>query len=261
MKFTSVLLASAVFALSAQASAFDLMHPFWGPSQNQLASDTNYSFTRYNGKHITNQYVNQLSEKLLYGITDNWTVFGAIGRNWSKSNTSRYHNKSDSWSLGTSYNIINNGKHFLQAAFDYMQSKHHDRGTGKTVNYYDITGTYGYNFDSVTPYAKVNYKNYSNTSTEKDARYELIDVTVAAYKKLADKVGADLGVKYTHQISNDYAKGQYDLIADVSYQFTDKVALKAFANYMLDQKHKKDFGLRNGVQSQYTVGADLKVVF
>ena len=120
MKLTQFLLAGAVIFAASGAMAYDLDHPFWEPSKGQFVSDTTYSFERANySRDAWNYYAQTALEEIGYGITNDWTVYLDLEKDWTKENQNQPHNKGNWWAVGTTYNLINNGQLFVQIGTEY----------------------------------------------------------------------------------------------------------------------------------------------
>lgn len=274
-----ILLASvATVAFATSASAYDLIHPFYGPSEGKITSTTSYDYTFRKGENIgfgeairQENRAHKWAETLDYGITDNWTVYGEISRAYHKSwekeygeKYNKYHTRYNQYGLATSYNLINDGEDFLQVYGGYWQgrfsSSDNDRSHYAMNKGYDVKVKYGHNFDIATPYVELGYSNTLNHGSNNDAAY---DVYVGAYEKLAEHVGAELGVRYTKAESSSE---EWDLEAKVGYLLTEKVALIANAAYLLDSSVKTDayrniWGTSPETDKAFKLGLSLKVDF
>jgi len=248
MKLTQVLLAGAVALIASNAMAYDIAHPFWGTSQGQFASETDYAFTRTDYNWGANQYYQRVIEKVSYGVTNDWTVFGHLAKAWDKENNG-YHNKANDWALGTTYNLINNGRSFAQAGIGYGQQKW--EGEDNMVKYYQLYFKGGYNMGVMTPYAEAWIGNTLNEGSDNDA---FCDLRLALNTNLTQKASTDIGLKYHRQESFDHT---FALDAGVSYLFTKNVVGKVYGAFLL---HDYEAGPVR-TQREDTIGANLKVAF
>ena len=253
MKLTQFLLAGAVVLAASSAMAYDLDHPFWGPSKGQFASDTTYSFERANWREgAWNYYEQTVGEEVFYGITNDWTVYLDFAKDWSKENFNGPHDKGNWWAVGTTYNVINNGQLFAQIGVEYGQNKEESTDVDK---FYSFSAKGGVKLDKVTPYAEVEWSNPLNNGKDNDPT---TDLRVAAYTELTKEIGLDTGLKYGHEVSNPAVKGTYTLDAALSYSINKNMSVRIFGDYLLYEKTKSAF-IR--IERNYTVGAGLKVAF
>ena len=256
MKLTQFLLAGAIVFAASGAMAYDLDHPFWGPSKGQFASDTTYSFERTNWQGFgvdLNDYAQTAAEKVSYGITDNWTASLEFEKDWSKENLGLFHSKGNSWSVGTTYNVINNGQLFAQIGAEYGQVKEEHADVDK---FYGFSVKGGVKLGKVTPYAEAGWSSTLNNGKDNDP---IMNVRLAAYTELTKAIGLDTGLEYGHETSSPVVKGTYTLDAALSYSIHKNVSVRVFGDYLLYENQKKGLGVR--VQRDYTVGAGLKVAF
>ena len=258
-----ILLASvATVAFATSASAYDLIHPFYGPSEGKITSTTSYDWSanKINEKGDKDRYHSWgLAEDLAYGIQDNWTAYAGLGMDKSRNRNDRHlsKGKDTTWYLGSSYNIINDGQQFLQVYGGYYQTNAKSRDTydreQETFRIVDAEVMYGWNLDYFTPYAIVAWSGDINNSEDKNGVWNGF---VGAYKKLTDKVGATLGVDYTYATDDSKTK-EWDVVAKVGYMLTDKAALELAGYYMLDEsvKHAREtdkaYGLTASVKFEF----------
>ncbi len=255
-----LLTATSILAIALTAStgalAYDLDHPFFGPAKGQFVSDTAYSFERSHSKdkeadEKMTEWGQTVSEKVSFGITDNWTVSVSGDRNWAKGKyVGDYaaHEKGAEWDIGTTYNIVNDGRAFVQLGGFYGQV------TDPVTKALRVTGMAGYNFDFITPYMQIGWTRPVNWGHD---NHNMFDAFVGVYKKFVPQFSASAGFNFEKYDYQNRLKN-VGLEGTLNYLVTKNVNLRLNAATLLKEKTKY---FADETRGSFELGASVQVAF
>ena len=263
-----MLLASAAALFATQANAADITNPFYLPTEGHFLSVTNLETNRTQVektgvfKGHANTYAAR--ETLAYGLTDNWTVYGAVANLFNHDLEREYglalnNDHNFMYTVGTAYNWTAD-RWLVQLNAEYetydprsWYGKHNLEnnrwqkalGAGIKVGYDAGCG--------FTPYATFDVSGNIDNA-DRDLNYSAF----AGAHKQVDKWAVDGGVRYdfaTDKGSYKRANEEWHLEADVDYYVRDNVTVGVYGDYYLggEGHHYVDY--------DYTLGLALKVAF
>lgn len=263
MKFSTLLLGSALTIVSTAALATEVTNPFFAPKKAQIASQTSYTFAKPKYKGTDNQ-AQSLSELVTYGLTDKVAVFGEFGNAWEKGKIRGQESQSDNdnwnWAVGTALTDAQ-GIYHWQVSAQYGQRK--GFAADSEYKYFAAGGRFGVDVAGFLPYANASVVLPLWQSAENDPLYQ---AGVGVYKLINQKIAVDAGLSYEHNTNHSTSATYqgaarprtWNALGEVSYLFCDKLAVSMFGSYLLDQT------TRDGVAEQdgsYTIGARLRAAF
>lgn len=251
-----LLTTAAVTFVTCAAQAKDFTGSLFLPSKGEILSDTelDWSRTKYKGWNDTDKDL-MIGEELTYGVTDNFSVYGAIlnAFNFAHITSRQYNNEHNfAYNFGGKYNYTY-GRFLSQVGLGYttFQPKSwfgHRAGIDsdwyKEINFEAQAGYVLCN--GVIPYVRF------EADSPIDQSHRVIDYTAfAGVHKAFDKYAVDGGVRYEFVTHGDNTNQVY-LEGEANYFVTPKVAVGLHGDYMLAGSEYKD---------DATLGAQLKVLF
>lgn len=283
--------AAVLASTSAYAADYAVVHPFYTPAQGKFISKTalDYEHVAVRDKEIDRKDRARnitFSEELKFGVTDDIQIGLFLARDWAKETiksdmfgvheTDRNH--TNSWGIGGAYNIINDGKAFLNVGLSYRQTN--------TINGRDemirlgITGdehakfiklgfTGGYNLDEVTVFGSIAYdrqidgeKEFNDGfgGVEKEYKQKLYTLEAGVFKAFNDQISAKTSLEIDIEKTKEAKERSYFWNVGVDYSVSKKMAVGLNAAYMLDNDvddHENDTDTHRG----YKLGVDFKVEF
>ncbi len=265
MKFTPILLTTALalapctlwaetfnpdVLFSPEGQTFDTLTPRKGTGfATTDASMTRYKFKDVNAKARQKNF----SEFMGYGLTDRWTLYGQVSREWDKlSQDTTTKSKMDHWFVGTGYRFIDDGKNLLNGVITYGQ-KNYSFGGG-VLKGYSVYGIYSYNFDSFYPHTVVGWNQFLNLGDKNDEEWYWYG---GASVPLSRDFSLELGIDYDRQASASQIWKGY---ASISYLLNDFITTELYGQYVLSDsvKHNTD---NYETKKQYTFGLRLTTSF
>ena len=289
--------AAVLASTSAYAADYAVVHPFYTPAQGKFLSTTSLDYTHgFRGdkdglrfKEIHSE--KNLSESIEYGVTNDIQVGLTIGREWGKAkersaeglvNGRTGREYINSWILDAGYNVINDGKAFLNVGLAYSQSvgkekpfdpaqqiKNDEHGKFITLN---VEG--GYNLDDFTVFGNISYqrqidgeKEFNNGWwIEHEDKTRIYTLEAGVFKAFNDQISARTS------LSADITDGEervYWLNAGTDYSIAKDMAVGLSASYALeyDQRgHDDILGIRISNKDEemhriYKLGVDFKIAF
>lgn len=254
MKLRTMLLASAAVMFAGSAMAADLTNPFYLPGQGEVTSDTAVNYSRTKMKHnMPTSEQTVLAEELVYGVTDNFAVRGAIANFFDDQG--KYNNDHNfAYELGAAYNM-RSGNVLGQVAANYYTFNPKDflghRGTDARWQKI-LNGELKIGYDmgnDLTPYA-----TYSMTgNVDQHDRY--LDQSIkAGVHKYADQWALDAAVRYDFNTDGKNSN-EWWVEAEADYYVKQNVALGVFGEYYLAGNGSSE------VDYDYAAGAHVKVLF
>ena len=273
--------AAVLASTSAYAADYDVVHPFYTPAQGKFVSTTELEYNRsltpdktFDWKELESEVI--LTEGVQYGVTNDIQVGIEISRDWGKdkwkTNTgfgagAPQRSYTNAWELNVGYNIINDGKAFLNAKLGYAQTVIKQKGVNddehaKIIGL-EIFG--GYNFDAVTAFGRIGYdrqidgeKGFAGVSLPKARIYTL---EAGVFKAFNDRISARASLSADIDETKDNEERTYWLNLGADYSISKKMAVGVYAGYMFDND-KDDATLWNPeTHSAYKLGVDFTVEF
>ena len=253
MKFRTILLASAAVMFAGSAMAADLTNPFYLPGQGEVTSDTAVDYSRTKMKHdmgVGEQTV--LAEELVYGVTDNFAIRGAIANFFDDQG--EYNNDHNfAYELGAAYNM-RSGNVLGQVAANYYTWNPKDffghHTDARWQKYLNGELKVGYDMgNGLTPYA-----SYSLTGNIDQHERHLDQSVKAGVHKYAGCWAVDAGIRYDFETDGKNTN-QWFAEAEADYYLKENVALGVFGDYFLAGTGSDD------IDYDYSAGAHVKVLF
>lgn len=281
--------AAVLASTSAYAADYAVVHPFYTPAQGKFVSTTEleYEHTAVQDKGFdwkVRTMETTLSETVKYGVTNDIQVGLTIGRDWGKlkekdaAGTWTFEPRSytNSWGLSAGYNIINDGKAFLNVGLQYSQIVVQDGGDGKTDDdehgkFIDLEVSGGYNFDDVTVFGSIDYTRQVDGEKEgflawppqggKDSIYTL---EAGVFKAFNDQISARTSLEIEIDRTKDERERTYWWNIGADYSISKKMAVGVDFGYML--KNDKDYNFaaptpETDMHSAYKLSVDFTVEF
>ena len=269
------LLATAAVLASSSAFAADygVVHPFYTPAKGKVVSTTSFdyenTFTKdKDGDAKLLDFETTLTETVEYGITDDFQIGALISKEYEKDKTKgdwgTWNERSyyDAWGISAGYNIINDGKSFLNTHLEYQQILVEE----KTPNDFGrVHGRYielkifgGYNFDGITAFGGITYDRQIDSSAKDVEKYKEYDLEAGVFKKINDQISARTSLTAEINKTKDDEERTYWWNVGAEYSIAKNMAVGMNASYMLD--NDKDHGALDNHRA-YKVGVDFKVEF
>lgn len=258
MNFKTMLLTTAaVTMIAGVANAKDFTGSLFLPSQGELLSNTSIEHSRLKDKYNGIDKELSASEELTYGVTDNFSIVGAVANEFSGGEFASHEYNNDhnfAYGLGVAYNH-NFGKVLTQVGLGYATSQPrtwygHKGNSSEWAKAIAGEVQVGYDMgNGWVPYAMF------TADTVVDEHHRPINYSAfAGVHKTCDKIAIDTGVRYDY--NHDLDTEQYFWQLEADYFLTDNVALGIHGDYYLggdDTLGKTKY--------EYTIGAQLKVLF
>ena len=283
------LLASAVLFASSAAYAADygVAHPFYTPAKGKTVSITALDYEHRAEKDKDDDQKTrgaeiELSETLELGVTDNFQVGVDIARSWetakAKSGVWNIQNKTreyvNSWGIKAGYNIINDGKAFLNTSLKYGQDVTKDDNPfndddehGKYVKI-DVFG--GYNFDKATIFGSIAYERqidgekqivYPWGNVDQTEKTKIYSLKVGAFKQINKEFSAYTSLSMEIDRTTGEKEKEYWWNVGADYSIAKNMAVETSASYMLDDDADNRILGNRDVHRGYKVGVDFKIAF
>ncbi len=286
MKFrTAVLTSAAVMLASSAAMAhhtnkdmnndmMDITSPFYLPMEGKMLSETSVEYSRLNGEKFGNLSEGWYAKEILsYGVSDNMSVFAAIGNTFDNkegpASEGAYNNSHNyDYTVGMKYN-----HHFdkvmtqMSVAYNTFQPKSFGyEGSDNWNKYVNLGAKVGYQMDSgCMPYVSFNanyglntvdhaYLNMMSSPVEDHFTY----VSYAGVYKAYDKVSTDMGIRWDNVrqgLGDGKSRDDVYAQATINYKIADDMSVGVYGDYLVGDSHMSEFDY------VYTVGANLKVAF
>jgi len=265
MNLKTMLLASAAALFATQANAADITNPFYLPTEGHFYSETKVAANRTHVEKsgVLNEHAATYAagERLYYGLTDNWSVYGGLD-NYFMHDAEKYdlplnNDHNFLYTLGTAYNI-HADRWLVQLHAEYQtldprswfgKDKYENNRWVKIFN----TGVkLGYEAGcGFTPYTTFDVEgNFDDNKRWLDYSW-----FVGAHKQV-DKVAVDAGVRYDFSKDGRFDKDEtWTAEADVDYYVRDNIAVGVFGDYYLGGKG------HHYVKYDFTLGLALKAAF
>lgn len=254
MKLSTLFLAGTFAVLSTGAFAAEVTHPFYVPEQGKFLTDTNYSYTKVDVKHLGDMAAQNLSEEISFGVAQGLAIRLSGSNTWLRVNPddakSDKEDRNLAWKVGATYNILDTGSAFFQAKLGYGQAE--NRAVVGEYKAVDLALKGGYDFGYVLPYlqAGAEFPVMQSKYSDDDPQY---NVYAALYKAFGP-VALDGGVSYVHNKNGSLSNWALNARAD--YLLTPSMSVGLFGSYSLDGK-----GAEKVEYDQYTVGLNFKAAF
>lgn len=273
--------AAVLASTSAYAADYAVVHPFYTPAQGKFVSTTELEYDRsltpektLDWKGLESEVT--LTEGVKYGVTDDIQVGIEISRDWGKNkwktNTgfgvgASRHSYTNSWQLDAGYNIINDGKAFLNASLTYGQTvlkrKGRDDDEHAKIIGLEIFG--GYNFDAVTVFGSIDYTRQIDGEKENPflgrtgEKAKIYSLEAGVFKAFNDQISAKASLSADINETKDAEERTYWLNLGADYSISKKMAVGLNAGYLLDND-VDDFRMP-ATHSAYKLGVDFTVEF
>ena len=276
--------AAVLASTSAYAADYAVVHPFYTPAQGKFVSTTELEYERsltpdkaFDAKELESSVT--LTEGVKYGVTDDIQVGIEIGRDWGKdkwkSNTglggvAADHTYTNSWELTAGYNIINDGKAFLNTSLTYGQTvlklKGFDDDVHAKIIGLEIFG--GYNFDAVTVFGSIDYTRQIDGEKENlfllrtGEKAKIYSLEAGVFKAFNDQISAKASLSADIDETKDAKERTYWLNLGADYSISKKMAVGVDFGYMIDNdKDATPLWTPPATHSAYKLGVDFTVEF
>ncbi|MBP3545517.1 MAG: hypothetical protein J6K16_00100 [Alphaproteobacteria bacterium] len=261
MNFKTMLLTTAAATLIAgAASAKDFTGSLFLPAKGEVLSNTSVFYERTNFKDVDYAWEDLFAkEHLTYGVTDNFSVYGAIANAFDfEGLTNRAYNNEINldYEVGVKYNW-SNGRLLTQVGlgyYTYDESSwygHKDAWNDDWYKALKFEAQVGYAMDNgLTPYAMFTADGDIDES-DRDIYYTVF----AGFHKTFDKAALDAGIRYEFETDDGSNTNEWYVQAEANYFVKDNVAVGVFGDYYLDGTSDKY------IDYDYTAGVNLKVLF
>lgn len=277
--------AAVLASTSAYAADYAVVHPFYTPAQGKFVSTTSFNYmhslsTQKIGTTKDATFGRELTESLEFGVTNDIQVGLSLSRTWGQgkvwNDTNPMRNweqrtYTNSWELSVGYNVINDGKAFLNAGLAYSQDVSSEKPTGwrddehaKNISL-QVNG--GYNLDAVTVFGSIRYDRqidgekedeWLNRRDEKDSIYTL---EAGAFKAFNDQISAQTSLSVEIDRTKNDRSRTYWWNVGADYSFSKTMAVGLNASYMLDNDVSDRTLFNEDTDSSYKVGLEFSIAF
>ena len=288
--------AAVLASTSAYAADYAVVHPFYTPAQGKFLSTTALEYKHsFRGDKDGMTAKATLSEKTLsetveYGVTKDIQVGLSVARDWNKEKMHfadgwmnpierEYIN---SWELSAGYNIINDGKAFLNVGAAYSQSVGKEKPFDPAIEmkndehakYLGLTVKGGYTLDEFTVFGKIGYTRQVDGEKEFNDGWEIdreekartYELEAGIYKAFNDQISAWTSLSAD---INDGEYREYGLNAGAYYTIAKDMAVGVKGAYVFENDvrgHDIDLGVRVTRKDEeahriYKLGVDFKIAF
>lgn len=283
------LLASAVLFASSAAYAADygVVHPFYTPAKGKTVSVTALDYEHRAGRdkdadRKTRGSEIKLSEKIEFGVTDNFQVGFDIARAWEaikeKSNIWRWTNKNreyeNAWGIKAGYNIINDGKTFLNVGLRYGQDVSRDdnafNDNDEHGKYVKIDAFGGYNLDKVTVFGGIGYERqidgekqivYPWGNVDRTEKTRVYSLKAGAFKQFNKEFSACTSLSMEINRTTGEKEKEYWWNIGADYSLAKNMAVETTASYLIDDDADNRILGNTDVHRAYKLGVDFKIAF
>ena len=272
--------AAVLASTSAYAADYAVVHPFYTPTKGKFISTTafdyEHSFSRAKDWDMKEtDFEKTFTETVKFGVTEEVQVGLSASRGWGRDKDKipgligNVKGIENDWKFDIGYNVINDGKAFLNVDLAYSQEvikfspRREEMGVaiGNDHNkYIDLTVLGGYNFDDVTVFGSVNY-NRQVDSIKWQEKDKIWTLEAGAYKAFNDQISARASLSAEIDKTKDSEERTYWLNAGVDYSISKKMAVSAKASYMLDNDVDDHPLFDVDTHSAYKLGVDFKIEF
>ena len=276
--------AAVLASTSAYAADYAVVHPFYTPAQGKFVSTTALDYEhasmqdkawdwKTRGHEIT------LSEELKYGVTNDIQVGIEISRDWMKGKgkdaeglvlPASTHEYTNYWGLTAGYNIINDGKAFLNASLTYSQTVGKTKPTwtnddehAKVIGL-EIFG--GYNLDEFTVFGSIGYVRQIDGEKEnllmgtKDEKDKIYTLEAGVFKAFNNQISAKASLSAEIDETKNAEERSYWLNVGGDYSLSKKMAVGVNAGYLIDND-VDDRTIVPDTHRGYKLGVDFTVEF
>lgn len=278
--------AAVLMSTSAYAADYGVVHPFYTPAKGKFVSTTSFDYlhraTKAKEENVKMRSSQKtVSEAVEYGVTDDVQIGVSVSRDWVKLKEKGYdfmglpvNDKStdytNAWSINAGYNIINDGKAFLNVGLTYSQNtntfkrpemdgKEHARNVAL-----DVFG--GYNFDAVTVFGGIGYDRQVDGEKEavagsKDEKTKLYTLEAGVFKAFNDQISARTSLSADIDETKDFKERTYWWNVGADYSIAKNMAFGVNASYMIDNDvddHPQDVV---DTHRAYRLGMDFTIEF
>ena len=171
----------------------------------------------------------------------------------------------NSWEIGGGYNIINDGKSYLNITAYYNQKVSKDSvgnlmnpptGSDEHEKYFAFIVTGGYNFDEVTVFGKASY--YHQVDGEKNTeKFRTYNLEAGVYKEFNDRIAARTSLAADIDETDRLETETYWWNVGAEYSFAKNMSFGANASYMLDNDAHRGVSFHSG----YKINMEFKAEF
>ncbi len=283
MKLKNAILTSAIVLVATSAQAADINSPFYLPTKGKMLSETALEYKRANfdGGNYSNGW--HAKQELSYGVTDNMSVFAAIGNtfdnNYADYMSVEYNNSHNfDYTVGLKYNKQFNNV-LTQFKANYNTYKLDSFFSNEDVNNWEKNFTLGAKVgyemtNGFLPYISFDAKYVLNTASESDNYLSAINeldsalennwiyTTYAGAYKNFGKFSTDTGIKWVHTkdgfANKNFETKSRDEVyaqAQVNYNLSDTMSVGLYGDYMIGATSM------TYIDYVYSLGANFKIAF
>ena len=276
--------AAVLMSTSAYAADYGVVHPFYTPTKGKFVSTTSFDYLHSAIKQkIANEKMRDsqktVSEAVEYGVTDDVQIGVSVSRDWAKTKNKgdfmgvpvneKSTDYTNAWSINAGYNIINDGKAFLNVGLTYSQNTNTEKNMGEKDKEHaknvalDVFG--GYNFDAVTVFGGIGYDRQVDGEKEavagsKDEKTKLYTLEAGVFKAFNDQISARTSLSADIDETKDSKERTYWWNVGVGYSIAKNMAFGVNASYMIDND-VDDHTLRVDTHRAYRLGMDFTIEF
>ena len=277
---TFLLATAAVLAsTSAYAADYDVAHPFYTPAEGKFVSTTDFEFEHTfdkvkNADRKSSDDEKTFTETLKYGITDDIQVGLEISRDWEKEKWKSdtwgiagvNRDYTNSWSVNAGYNVINDGKAFLNVGLEFRETYLREpTGIGTSVKTHGrdffINAIGGYNFDDVTVFGEITYDRMYYSSVNNINKIRFYTLEAGAYKAINEQISARTSLLAEYDQTKNAEERTYWWTVGADYLISKKMGVGVRAAYMLDNDVNGHPIGNEDAHSGYKLGIDFTVEF
>jgi len=270
--------AAVLVSSSAYAADYAVVHPFYTPAKGKFVSTTSFDYMKgsardkaWNAKFRGSSKT--VSEAVEYGVTDDVQIGVSVSRDWSREKikdpflTTSTHMNTNTWGINAGYNIINDGKAFLNIGLQYRQSTAKSSalfgGTDMNGKFVDLKVSGGYNFDAVTVFGSIGYDRQVDGEKEKlgvkDEKDSVYSLEAGVFKAFNDRISASTSLSVDIDETKNSKERTYWWNVGADYSFSKDMALGLNAGYMLD--NDKNDNNWPEMHHAYKLGVDFTIEF
>lgn len=255
----------------SEARAYtDITNPFYIPEKAFL-TDTDLSFSRRKLDAVINAPVQSgygvlknadrytASEKVTYGITGTWAVYGSFSYDWTKKEGASSFDER-TWTVGTKVNTIEDAWR-VQIGADLSRSnftkwKGVSNENQKDTHLYVMAGTE--TGDKAFAYTRLDYHNieYGN-----NRQYDVFSIDAAMHFTPSAQSAGDAGLRFSWDTLNQVRNKDLTFFADGYMYLYQNIAVGLNLDYVLASTNNIKAPYAPTNQGTYTLGVNIKYEF
>jgi len=276
--------AAVLASTSAYAADYAVVHPFYTPAQGKFVSTTAFEYEHTN-THMFKDDFGRLkgsdktfSEAVEFGVTDDIQVGLSASRTWDKMKLydetgfmapdggKEYINQ---WKLSAGYNVINDGKTFLNVGLNYSQTVSKDGNRDPMdPEEHDMHGKYigievlgGYNFDDFTAFGGIGFDRQVDINEKEVEKSKDYTLEAGVFKAFNDQISAQTSLAVEFDMTKGGKERNYWWNVGADYSISKKMTVGLNAAYLLRNDIREKESKGDELHRAYRIGMDFTIEF